>query len=50
MLLEHFFHIPILISLGVVALVLITSIVASLKWPQGRRVSRSYRDGPFTSL
>ena len=33
MLLEHFLHIPILISLAVVGLVLATSIVASLKWP-----------------
>jgi tellurite resistance protein TerC len=33
MLLEHFFHIPILISLAVVGLMLATSIVASLKWP-----------------
>src|SRR6476659_7180461 len=34
MLIEPFLHIPIGISLGVVALVLITSIVASIKWPQ----------------
>lgn len=34
MLIEPFLHIPIGISLGVVALVLVTSIVASIKWPQ----------------
>jgi tellurite resistance protein TerC len=34
MLLEGVFHIPIGISLGVVALVLASSIVASIKWPQ----------------
>ncbi|HEY0528524.1 MAG TPA: TerC family protein [Gemmatimonadaceae bacterium] len=31
---EHFIHLPILISLGVVGAVLATSIVASLKWPK----------------
>jgi tellurite resistance protein TerC len=34
MLLEHFLHIPILISLAVVGAVLGTSIVASIKWPR----------------
>jgi len=34
MLLEQVFHIPILASLGVVAAVLGTSIIASVKWPQ----------------
>lgn len=34
MLLEHFVHIPILASLGVVAAVLGASIVASLRWPR----------------
>ena len=33
MLLEHFIHIPILASLGVVGAVLGTSIFASVKWP-----------------
>jgi tellurite resistance protein TerC len=33
MLLEHFLHIPILVSLAVVGLVLATSIVVSLRWP-----------------
>jgi tellurite resistance protein TerC len=33
MLAEHFIHLPILISLGVVGAVLATSILASLKWP-----------------
>ncbi|HUQ99956.1 MAG TPA: TerC family protein [Gemmatimonadaceae bacterium] len=36
MLLEHFFHIPILISLAVVGLVLATSVAASLKWPSSK--------------
>jgi tellurite resistance protein TerC len=36
MLLEHFFHIPILLSLAVVGVVLASSIVASLKWPSGQ--------------
>jgi tellurite resistance protein TerC len=34
MLLEHFIHIPVLASLGVVGAVLASSIVASLKWPR----------------
>jgi len=34
MLLEHFLHIPIVASLGVVAAVLATSILASLRWPR----------------
>jgi tellurite resistance protein TerC len=34
MLLEHFLHIPILASLGVVAAVLAASVVASLRWPR----------------
>jgi tellurite resistance protein TerC len=34
MLLEHWIHIPILVSLGIVVLVLAASIVASLIWPQ----------------
>ena len=34
MLVEPFLHIPIGISLGVVALVLVSSVVASIKWPQ----------------
>jgi tellurite resistance protein TerC len=34
MLLEGVFHIPIAISLGVVALVLASSIVASIRWPR----------------
>lgn len=35
MLLEHFVHIPIIASLGVVAAVLLASILASLQWPRG---------------
>jgi tellurite resistance protein TerC len=34
MLLEAFFHIPIVASLGVVAAVLASSILASLRWPR----------------
>lgn len=34
MLLEHFFHLPIAASLGVVAAVLAASIIASLRWPR----------------
>jgi tellurite resistance protein TerC len=34
MLLEHFLHIPILAALGVVGLVLGSSILASVKWPR----------------
>jgi tellurite resistance protein TerC len=34
MMLEHFIHIPISASLGVVAAVLVASIVASLRWPR----------------
>ncbi len=34
MLVEHFFHIPIVASLGVVAAILVSSILASLRWPR----------------
>ncbi len=34
MLLEHFVHLPIVVSLGVVGAVLAVSIVASLRWPR----------------
>jgi tellurite resistance protein TerC len=34
MLLEAFIHIPIVAALGVVGVVLVTSIVASMKWPR----------------
>ena len=34
MLLEDFFHIPIVASLGVVAAILVSSILASLRWPR----------------
>ena len=36
MLLEHFIHIPIIASLGVVAAVLLASVIASLQWPRER--------------
>ena len=34
MLLEHFVHLPIVASLGVVGAVLAASILASLRWPR----------------
>jgi len=34
MLLDHFFPVPIVASLGVVAAVLVTSVLASLQWPR----------------
>jgi hypothetical protein len=34
MLLEHFFHIPIVASLGVVGAILLASILASMRWPR----------------
>ncbi len=37
MMLEPFYHIPIIASLGVVAAVLVSSIVASLRWPRVER-------------
>jgi tellurite resistance protein TerC len=37
MLLEHFIHIPIAASLGVVAAVLLASVIASLQWPREKR-------------
>ena len=37
MMLEPFYHIPIVASLGVVAAVLVSSIVASLRWPREER-------------
>ncbi|MES2178078.1 MAG: TerC family protein [Gemmatimonadota bacterium] len=36
MLLEHWIHIPIMLSLGVVVVVLAGSIIASLVWPQAK--------------
>lgn len=34
MLVEHFFHVPIVASLGVVAAILLASILASMRWPR----------------
>jgi hypothetical protein len=34
---EHWIHIPILLSLGVVLVVLALSIIGSLLWPQARQ-------------
>jgi tellurite resistance protein TerC len=36
MLLEHWIHIPIMLSLGIVLVVLLASVVASLIWPQAK--------------
>jgi tellurite resistance protein TerC len=47
MLLEHWIHIPILLSLGVVVVVLAASIVASLVWPQARPTSQGKTGSMF---
>ena len=39
MLLEHWVHIPIMLSLGIVVTVLVLSIAASLRWPAARQES-----------
>ncbi len=50
MLIEHWVHIPILLSLGVVLVVLAASIVASLVWPQARPVSEGKTGSMFGNL
>jgi tellurite resistance protein TerC len=47
MLLEHWVHIPILLSLGVVVLVLAASIAASLVWPKARAESEGTTGSMF---
>ncbi len=49
MLLEHWIHIPILLSLGVVVLVLGASIAASLRWPQAMKPSEGTTGSVFGS-
>ena len=39
MMLEHWVHIPIMLSLGIVVSVLVASIAASLVWPQAKQAS-----------
>ncbi|MEO7713685.1 MAG: TerC family protein [Gemmatimonadaceae bacterium] len=47
MLIEHWVHIPILLSLGVVMAVLAASIVASLVWPNARPVTEGKTGSMF---
>ena len=47
MLLEHWIHIPILLSLGIVVCVLALSIVASLVWPQAKQPSEGRTGSMF---
>ncbi len=47
MLLEHWVHIPILLSLGVVMVVLAASIVASLVWPNARPMTEGKTGSMF---
>jgi tellurite resistance protein TerC len=37
MLIEHFFPIPILASLGVVAVILVAAVFSSLRWPKAHK-------------
>ena len=50
MLLEHWIHIPIMLSLGIVVAVLAASIVASLAWPQMKRASGGKTGSMFGSV
>ena len=50
MLLEHWIHIPILLSLGIVIAVLAASIVASLIWPHARPRSEGKTGSMFGTL
>ena len=50
MLIEHWVHIPILLSLGVVMGVLAASIVASLVWPNARPVTEGKTGSMFGHL
>ena len=50
MLLEHWVHIPIMLSLGIVVGVLAASIVASLIWPNARPVSEGKTGSMFGTL
>ena len=50
MLIEHWVHIPILLSLGVVMGVLVASIVASLIWPNARQATEGKTGSMFGHL
>ena len=50
MLIEHWVHIPILLSLGVVMGVLVASIVASLVWPNARQATEGKTGSMFGHL
>ena len=50
MLIEHWVHIPIVLSLGVVMGVLVASIVASLVWPNARAVTEGKTGSMFGHL
>ncbi|HET9011651.1 MAG TPA: TerC family protein [Gemmatimonadaceae bacterium] len=50
MLIEHWVHIPIMVSLGVVLAVLVASIVASLVWPNARPASEGKTGSMFGTL
>lgn len=50
MLLEHWIHIPIMLSLGIVVAVLAASIVASLIWPHARQKSAGKTGSMFGTL
>ena len=50
MLLEHWIHVPILLSLGIVVAVLAASIVASLVWPNARPASEGKTGSMFGHL
>jgi tellurite resistance protein TerC len=50
MLLEHWIHIPIMLSLGIVVAVLGASIVASLVWPQLGRTCEGKTGSMFGTI
>jgi tellurite resistance protein TerC len=50
MLLEHWVHIPIMLSLGIVLAVLVASIIASLIWPHAQPVSEGKTGSMFGRL
>ena len=50
MLIEHWVHIPIVLSLGIVLGVLLLSVVASLLWPQAQRPSEGSTGSMFGRL
>jgi tellurite resistance protein TerC len=50
MLVEHWIHVPIMLSLGVVLAVLVASIVASLIWPQAQPKSEGKTGSMFGTI